>query len=149
VSWLTFFTLHLCLSRESLMFTLLAPSLEPRQSSKWLEVRLPGKKTASCYGSALDRTVMHANNFSFSLSTNFASTVNLVGCFSIHAGLKAVYLSGWQVAADANTALQTYPDQSLYPCDSVPKVRGKFGRGRSCLLASLSGRLCNTFLFVF
>ncbi len=36
------------------------------------------------------------------------------------AGLKAIYLSGWQVAADANTAGQTYPDQSLYPADSVP-----------------------------
>ena len=38
------------------------------------------------------------------------------------AGLKAIYLSGWQVAADANTAGQTYPDQSLYPADSVPAV---------------------------
>jgi isocitrate lyase len=38
------------------------------------------------------------------------------------AGLKAIYLSGWQVAGDANSALQTYPDQSLYPVDSVPKV---------------------------
>jgi isocitrate lyase len=38
------------------------------------------------------------------------------------AGLKAIYLSGWQVAADANTAEQTYPDQSLYPSDSVPAV---------------------------
>ncbi|MFZ0484918.1 MAG: isocitrate lyase [Desulfobacterales bacterium] len=38
------------------------------------------------------------------------------------AGLKAIYLSGWQVAADANTAEQTYPDQSLYPVDSVPAV---------------------------
>lgn len=37
-------------------------------------------------------------------------------------GLKAIYLSGWQVAADANTAGQTYPDQSLYPVDSVPNV---------------------------
>jgi isocitrate/methylisocitrate lyase len=38
------------------------------------------------------------------------------------AGLKAIYLSGWQVAADANSAGQMYPDQSLYPVDSVPKV---------------------------
>lgn len=38
------------------------------------------------------------------------------------AGLKAIYLSGWQVAAANNTALQTYPDQSLYPVDSVPRV---------------------------
>lgn len=38
------------------------------------------------------------------------------------AGLKAIYLSGWQVAADGNTADATYPDQSLYPYDSVPKM---------------------------
>jgi isocitrate lyase len=38
------------------------------------------------------------------------------------AGLKAIYLSGWQVAADANNAGQMYPDQSLYPADSVPSV---------------------------
>jgi isocitrate lyase len=38
------------------------------------------------------------------------------------AGLRAIYLSGWQVAADANTALHTYPDQSLYPASSVPTV---------------------------
>ncbi len=40
----------------------------------------------------------------------------------VQAGLKAIYLSGWQVAGDANNALQTYPDQSLYPADSVPQV---------------------------
>ena len=38
------------------------------------------------------------------------------------AGLKAIYLSGWQVAGDANTGMQMYPDQSLYPVDSVPAV---------------------------
>ena len=38
------------------------------------------------------------------------------------AGLKVIYLSGWQVAADANQAGQMYPDQSLYPCDSVPAL---------------------------
>jgi isocitrate lyase len=40
----------------------------------------------------------------------------------VKAGLKAIYLSGWQVAADANLAGQMYPDQSLYPSDSVPHV---------------------------
>jgi len=40
----------------------------------------------------------------------------------VKAGLKAIYLSGWQVAADANTAGQMYPDQSLYPVDAVPNV---------------------------
>ncbi|MGJ8721778.1 MAG: isocitrate lyase, partial [Salinibacterium amurskyense] len=40
----------------------------------------------------------------------------------VRAGLEAIYLSGWQVAADANLSGQTYPDQSLYPANSVPTV---------------------------
>src|SRR5690625_293365 len=40
----------------------------------------------------------------------------------VKAGLKAIYLSGWQVAADANLAGEMYPDQSLYPVNSVPQV---------------------------
>ena len=40
----------------------------------------------------------------------------------VRAGLQAIYLSGWQVAADANLASATYPDQSLYPANSVPQV---------------------------
>src|SRR5256884_8027224 len=40
----------------------------------------------------------------------------------VQAGLKAIYVSGWQVAADANHALEMYPDQSLYPSDSVPAL---------------------------
>jgi isocitrate lyase len=40
----------------------------------------------------------------------------------VQAGLKAIYLSGWQVAADANLSMQTYPDLSLYPVNSVPAV---------------------------
>src|SRR3954469_18219169 len=40
----------------------------------------------------------------------------------VKAGLNGIYLSGWQVAADANLAGQTYPDQSLYPANSVPQL---------------------------
>src|SRR5207247_5400589 len=40
----------------------------------------------------------------------------------VHAGLTAIYLSGWQVAADANGAGQMYPDQSLYPAERLPNV---------------------------
>ena len=40
----------------------------------------------------------------------------------VRAGLEAIYISGWQVAADANTSGQMYPDQSLYPVDSVPSL---------------------------
>lgn len=49
----------------------------------------------------------------------------LTGCQAVQmvrAGLKAIYLSGWQVAADANQSGQTYPDQSLYPANSAPQL---------------------------
>jgi len=46
----------------------------------------------------------------------------------VQAGLEAIYLSGWQVAADANNAGQMYPDQSLYPADSVPEVVRRINR---------------------
>ena len=54
-----------------------------------------------------------------------ASLGAYTGCQAVQhvkAGLKSIYLSGWQVAADANNAGQTYPDQSLYPASSVPQV---------------------------
>jgi isocitrate lyase len=46
----------------------------------------------------------------------------------VRAGLKAIYVSGWQVAADANEAGEMYPDQSLYPSDSVPALVRKINR---------------------
>src|SRR5213082_1008241 len=46
----------------------------------------------------------------------------------VKAGLKAIYVSGWQVAADANLAGQMYPDQSLYPSDSVPALVRKINQ---------------------
>src|SRR5580700_5368357 len=46
----------------------------------------------------------------------------------VAAGLKAIYMSGWQVAADANDAGQMYPDQSLYPADSVPNAVRKINQ---------------------
>ncbi len=61
--------------------------------------------------------------------------VNALGALSgnqamqmVRAGLKAIYLSGWQVAADANTAGAMYPDQSLYPADSGPELCRKINR---------------------
>lgn len=60
---------------------------------------------------------------------NSEDYINTLGAFTggqatqhVRAGLKAIYLSGWQVAADANNAGQMYPDQSLYPVSSVPQV---------------------------
>ena len=46
----------------------------------------------------------------------------------VHAGLKAIYASGWQVAADGNTAGEVYPDQSLYPADSCPNLVRRINR---------------------
>ncbi len=57
------------------------------------------------------------------------SVIGALGCMSgnqavqaIQAGLKAIYCSGWQVAGDGNSAGEMYPDQSLYPVDSVPRM---------------------------
>src|SRR3954471_3890031 len=46
----------------------------------------------------------------------------------VKAGLKAIYVSGWQVAADANLAGHMYPDQSLYPANSVPQLVQRINR---------------------
>ena len=61
--------------------------------------------------------------------------INALGALSgnqamqmVRAGLKAIYLSGWQVAADANTAGAMYPDQSLYPANSGPELARKINR---------------------
>ena len=60
----------------------------------------------------------------------------------VQAGLKAIYLSGWQVAADANLAGQMYPDQSLYPADSVPNVVRRINNAltRADQVSRLSGK---------
>ena len=61
---------------------------------------------------------------------------------SVRAGLDAIYLSGWQVAADANLAGATYPDQSLYPANSVPAVVRRLNNAllRSDQIDSAEGR---------
>lgn len=58
------------------------------------------------------------------------------------AGLQAIYLSGWQVAADANLAGEMYPDQSLYPADSVPSVVRRINKAllRADQIQSLEGK---------
>jgi isocitrate lyase len=59
----------------------------------------------------------------------------------VKAGLEAIYLSGWQVAADANVAGQMYPDQSLYPANSVPEVVRRINRclARADQIAHMEG----------
>lgn len=74
--------------------------------------------------------------------------VNALGAVSgnqavqqIQAGLKAIYVSGWQTAADANTSGQMYPDQSLYPVDSVPELSRRINNSlmRADQIQHLSG----------
>lgn len=63
----------------------------------------------------------------------------------VRAGLKAIYLSGWQVAADANSSGNMYPDQSLYPVNSVPEVVKKINKAlqRADQIEHAEGKLTN------
>lgn len=56
-------------------------------------------------------------------------------------GLRAIYMSGWQVAADANSASMTFPDQSLYPADSAPRLVARLNNAlmRADQIAHLEG----------
>ncbi|MEU8801976.1 isocitrate lyase [Spirillospora sp. NPDC048819] len=63
-------------------------------------------------------SLLHEEDYVHSLG----ALTGLQAVQQVKAGLKAIYLSGWQVAADANLAGQTYPDQSIYPANSVPAV---------------------------
>ena len=66
----------------------------------------------------------------------------------VRAGLKSIYLSGWQVAADANLAGAMYPDQSLYPANSAPEVIRRINRAfqRADEIQHLEGK-GNTYWF--
>ncbi|GMU66832.1 MAG: isocitrate lyase [Acidobacteriota bacterium] len=85
-------------------------------------VRLRGtvaiRHTLAERGAARLWSLLHSEDFVAALG---AMTGNQA-MQQVKAGLKAIYVSGWQVAADANEAGQMYPDQSLYPVDSVPKL---------------------------
>ena len=77
----------------------------------------------------LDYTVAQQASQKLWRLLNTEDYVNTLGALTgmqalqqVKAGLRAIYLSGWQVAGDANLAGQMYPDQSLYPADSVPAV---------------------------
>src|SRR5215470_14279 len=67
----------------------------------------------------------------------------------VQAGLTAIYGSGWQVAADGNTAGDVYPDQSLYPCDSAPNLVKRINRAllRADQIESAEGKKSGTYWF--
>src|SRR3954469_22290573 len=79
---------------------------------------LPIERTLARHGAEKLWTLLHERDYVAALG---ASTGNQA-VQQVRAGLEAIYLSGWQVAADANLARQMYPDQGLYPVNSVPEV---------------------------
>jgi isocitrate lyase len=103
-----------------------------RQDSRWQGIQrpyraadvlrlrnsFPIRHTLAERGAAKLWSLLHSEDYVAALG---AMTGNQA-LQQVKAGLKAVYVSGWQVAADANEAGQMYPDQSLYPSDSCPKL---------------------------
>lgn len=79
---------------------------------------LPVRHTLAEHGARRLWELLHTEDFVPTLGTFTGNQA----VQQVKAGLKAIYLSGWQVAADANTSGNMYPDQSLYPVDSVPSV---------------------------
>jgi isocitrate lyase len=76
--------------------------------------------TIACLGA--DRLWAHLNSADVDAVSTFGALTGSQAVQMVRAGLQAIYLSGWQVAADGNLAGQTYPDQSLYPSNSVPAL---------------------------
>jgi isocitrate lyase len=85
-------------------------------------VRLRGslrvEHTVARHGAERLRALLEADGFVHT----FGALTGAQAVQMVRAGLQAIYLSGWQVAADGNLAAQTYPDQSLYPSNSVPAL---------------------------
>src|SRR6266849_7579546 len=94
--------------------------------------------TLACTGANRFWRLLHENSYIQALG---ASTGNQA-VQQVQAGLRAIYVSGWQVAADANTAGQMYPDQSLYPADSVPNVVRRINNAfrRADLIQHMEGK---------
>jgi isocitrate lyase len=102
------------------------------QQSRWKGTRRPysAEDVVRLRGSLrLEHTLARLGAEKLWRGLHTTPVVPALGCMTgnqavqaVQAGLRAIYVSGWQVAADANVAGQTYPDQSLYPYDSVPTL---------------------------
>lgn len=105
---------------------------EWRDSPRWTGIERPYSATdvMRLRGSIdIEHSLARHGAEKFWRMVNSESVVSALGALSgnqavqeIQAGLKAIYCSGWQVAGDGNSAGEMYPDQSLYPVDSVPKM---------------------------
>lgn len=108
------------------------------QDSRWNGIERPytAEEVVKLRGSVLiEHTLATKGAERLFRSIHETDFVNALGALTgnqavqqVKAGLQAIYLSGWQVAADANSAGQMYPDQSLYPVNSVPDVVKKINR---------------------
>ena len=108
------------------------------QDSRWNGIERPytAEEVVKLRGSVLiEHTLAKKGAERLFKSIHEMDFVNALGALTgnqavqqVKAGLQAIYLSGWQVAADANSAGQMYPDQSLYPVNSVPDVVKKINR---------------------
>jgi len=102
------------------------------ENPRWKNVKRPysGEDVIRLRGSiTIEHTLARRGSEKLWKMVNEEPFVNSLGALTgnqamqqVRAGLKAIYLSGWQVAADANLAGEMYPDQSLYPANSVPTV---------------------------
>src|SRR6202011_559628 len=89
-----------------------------------LRVRIQIEYTLARLGAELLWELMHRDPYVPALG----AVTDTQAIDKVQAGLKAIYGSGWQVAADANTSGDVYPDQSLYPCDSAPALVRRINR---------------------
>jgi isocitrate/methylisocitrate lyase len=102
------------------------------QQSRWKGIKRPytAEDVVRLRGSLkVEHTLARLGAEKLWMSMHSSDCVPALGALSgnqavqaVQSGLRAIYVSGWQVAADANLAGQTYPDQSLYPHDSVPAL---------------------------
>ena len=105
---------------------------EWRNDPRWRGVRRPysAEEVVKLRGSVrIEHTLARLGAEKFWRQLHELPVIGALGCMSgnqavqaVQAGLRAIYCSGWQVAGDANTAGEMYPDQSLYPVDSVPRM---------------------------
>ena len=104
-----------------------------KENSRWNGIKRPytAEEVVNLKGSANIEYTLAKNGAEkfWNLLNTSDETVCALGALTgnqaiqeVQAGLKAIYCSGWQVAGDNNTAGAMYPDQSLYPVDSVPKL---------------------------
>ncbi|MDE2304047.1 MAG: isocitrate lyase [Gammaproteobacteria bacterium] len=105
---------------------------EWQNDPRWRDVRRPyaAADVARLQGSVrIEHTLARLGAEKLWRALHEKPVVGALGCMTgnqavqaVQAGLRAIYCSGWQVAGDANTAGEMYPDQSLYPVDSVPRM---------------------------